>query len=259
MGIGITGITGPEGAGKSCLMTRFCCKHVDLGGKLLTFPGYVVYAKDGKTPISKEISIKEWAEMPEDLSDVLVAIDEIENYFNSHSWQNLMVEIIGSVMGQRRKRAMGIIYTLQDWSELPKLLRMKTHYLINCWDMYWSNSSLEDKVNRGELVATAWCDVKGFQNGMPGRWYRGMMFHPKDYWPRYDTNSVVAIWHRFTKIKVKRPELVVDPFGLGDETGMPVKAPIQPLRSDDWLEKELAAKLSRQPKKVLKQAKSVLK
>jgi len=209
---GITGFRGPEGSGKTLLMTRVATECHKLGGKILAFPGYELRDEKGKV-LSELLTIEQWSTMPEELRDVCICIDEIENFFNSHRWQSTMVDLFTGVFGERRKRNMAILYTLQFWDELPRMMRYKTHYVFDCFDGAWMNAYREEPLREGTVTYTNITDNLGRRFGHAGYIYPGPTFYNKEYWDRFDTHSVVSIFEKYTKVQVKGKIVPVDLSG----------------------------------------------
>jgi len=205
----IQGITGPEGAGKTLLMAYFGLLHKARGGKLLAFPGFEVTNGHGK-PISEPLDIDQWITMPPELRDVLICIDEIQNFFNSRRHMSVLSYLFANLAAQRRHRNIGIIYTVQDWGWLDDRIRWLTHVLIVCSDLYWSPWGKEEGVKRGELISASFFDVKGFFTGKP--WTPGPQFllKAKPLWPYYNSFADVDTWTGLTQVQFKKPKLTLD-------------------------------------------------
>lgn len=205
----ITGVIGPEGAGKTVLMTYLALLHKARGGKLLTFPGYTVTNGHGKQ-LSEQLDIDQWVTMPPELRDALICIDEVQNFFNSRRHMSVLNYLFANLAAQRRHRNIAVIYTVQDWGWLDDRVRWLTHVLITCYDLYWSPWGKEQQLQRGELVSANFFDVKGFFTGKP--WTPGPQFllKAKEIWPCYDSYADVDTWSGLTKIEFKKPKLTID-------------------------------------------------
>lgn len=209
---GIMGFVGPEGSGKSCLMTYFALKHALKGGRLLAFPGYAV--TDGKGhELSKAIATEEWIALGPELKDVIICIDEIQNFFNSTKFQATINQLFANFSAQRRHRNIGILYTLQDWGWLDPRVRWVTHVLGVCRDNYWSPWGKEEGIGRGERLSVIFYDVKGFYTGQP--WTASLPFnlYAKPIWGCYDSYCDVDIWSGMSKVKIKKPVYDIDLTG----------------------------------------------
>jgi hypothetical protein len=212
--LGITGISGTEGMGKSLMMTRIGTEFYGMGGTVLAFPGYELKDDKGKV-ISKSITVEEWVTMPDTLKNVLILIDEIEDHFNAQAWQSILVRLFTGVFGERRKRNMGIVYTLQFFNELPKLMRWKTHYIIECKDAAIYNPFRVQKGEReyipGESTYTTIIDNFGKKwPFVPGYRHKGPTYRNVSMFDRYEHESITDIFNQFTKIEIKRKVVSID-------------------------------------------------
>jgi len=216
----ILGIIGPEGAGKSCLMTYFGLLHVARGGKLRAFPGFEITDGHNKV-LSVPLEFEEWVTLPPELRDILIDIDEIGNFFGSDRYMAWINKLFAGVAGQRRHRNIGIHYTVQDWGELDPRIRRKTHVLVICKDLYWSPWGKEQEVKRGELISATFFDVLGFFTGEP--WSPGPQFllRAKGIWQHYNSFSDVDIFAGMTKVKFKKPTITIDLTGGPEEDEQP--------------------------------------
>ncbi len=222
-GYGITGIFGPEGSGKSCLMAAMGYAHWNLGGRLFSFPGFQVFADDEhKELITEELPVQAWANLPPEINNSVILIDQIENFFSRQNARSIMTSLFTNLEGQRRKRNLGIVYTTQQGREIPSIVYEKTHYVTYMWDMFWSNAELEEKVERGTLSFFKKYDNLGFRTGHPGMLWEQGYFHPQLYWGKYDTDAVIDFWQRLSVIKfLNKPTFEIDLGGkdLPEQTG----------------------------------------
>jgi hypothetical protein len=206
----IIGIIGPEGAGKTCIMTYFGLVHLANKGRLLTFPGYEVTEPNHGKPISEPLDIDQWVTMPPEFRDLEVAIDEIQNFFNSRRHMSVLNYLFANLAAQRRHRNLGVMYTVQDWGWLDDRIRWLTHVLVVCSDLYWSSWGKEQGISRGELISAAFFDVKGFFTGRP--WTPGPQFllKARNIWQCYNSYADVDTWTGLTKVEFKKPKLTID-------------------------------------------------
>lgn len=216
----IWGFLGPEGAGKTLLMTYFGKIHIARGGAIRTFPGYQITDGYGKV-LTTPIEIEEWVALPPELRDCLIDVDEIQNFFGSDRYMAWVNKLWANLVGQRRHRNLGIHYTVQDWEDLDSRVRKKTHVLAICRDLYWSAWGKEEGVGRGEMISINFIDVKGFFTGMPWNPGPSFMVRTKEIWPCYNTYGDVDIWSGMTKVEFKKPKISIDLTGGGEERDNP--------------------------------------
>lgn len=258
----IEGITGPEGAGKTCLMTYFGLLHHARGGKLLTFPGYEITDGHGGK-VSEPLDIDQWVTMPPELRDALICIDEIQNFFNSYHHMAVLNYLFTNLAAQRRHRNIGVIYTVQDWGWLDNRIRWLTHVLIVCSDLYWSPWGKEQEVKRGELIRANFFDIKGFFTGEP--WSPGPQFllKAKQIWNHYNSFADVDVWSGLTKVEFKKQKMVLDLRGQPEEGSGGAAAPVQgkpsTIESDTELLTDLANTPGVSPSMVSKMARRLMR
>jgi hypothetical protein len=216
----ITGCVGPEGAGKSALMTYLDLIHLARGGSVYAFPGYRVTDGHGNE-LSKPIEISEWALLPDWLRDCVISVDEIQNFFGSDRFMAWMNKLWASIVAQRRHRNLGINYTVQDWEDLDPRVRKKTHILAVCRDLYWSRWGKEEGVGRGELIRVNFIDVKGFFTGVPWTPGPSKLIRMRPVWDHYESYGEVDIWSGMARVKFKKPEYLIDLTGSGGEEEPP--------------------------------------
>lgn len=208
----IIGIIGPEGAGKTSLLTAFSVQHKASGGNLYAFPGYHVYDLNGKEA-TQTILPEEWATIPETLNFSLVAITEADTFFDSLETQAATAKAFRNLAKQRRKRSMSIMYDVNDWSWFNNRLRKLTHILIKCWDLHWTYRNSPDRPAKGTRIAVTPYDVQGFYTGRPGSRGRTRLFDASKVRPFFNTEDAVDAYEAAVKLKVKRREVTIGPDG----------------------------------------------
>lgn len=210
MSIGITVIFGPEGSGKTSLMTWYVRQHDDLGGKTITLPGYQAYRDREQTqPICQEMTIEQMVRALEKFEDVLLVIDELDNYFDNAMWWSNFLKLTAGIWGQRGHRNLGVICTVQFLQDVPAKLMRKVHFLIKLSDLYFQHQE-DGPTEKGVSCSMALCDVQGFFNGQPGAWYPGQIFHPVSVRPFYNRSRIVDITQKFTKVNIKGATVNID-------------------------------------------------
>ncbi|MHC4397507.1 MAG: hypothetical protein ACYS1A_17840 [Planctomycetota bacterium] len=218
----IVAITGPEGAGKTLMLAGYCLMHNQAGGPVYAFPGFEVYdyANGGRDKskwekISRDISpidVAQWLADPPNLDGALIAIDEIQNFFLTYKF-DLLAKLFGLFAGQRRKRQVGIAYTMQR-VELPPMIFHRTLFFQECWDLYWShNARKKHKLERGQRILIKTWDRKGFITGREGMPLQNMIFYAKSVWGHYDTHSIVTHMDLFREIEVQKAKYIMDDKG----------------------------------------------
>lgn len=200
--------SGPEGAGKTNFMTRECRVHHKAGGVIFSFPGYEVMDDKGKV-ISKLLLPEQWVNLPPELTDAVIAIDEVTNFFNKHNWYNKMVDMMTALGQQRRKRSLCILMTGPIFEWLPSTLRDLVHEIVRCEDRHWKVKAIP----KGEQVVFTREDHRGMLSGYPGRRTPPRIFKAKRYWKYYNTYAIVDFMHQFDKVRFYGHQINIGPDG----------------------------------------------
>ena len=122
-------------------LTIFCGRQG--GGKTMSMVEYLNRMKD-KFPECKivtnfnynrqDMPFVDWRQFTEvrnGLDGVIFAIDEIQNEYNSNTWQDFPEEIL-SVVTQQRKQRVKIVATSQVFTRVVKQLREQCYEVVEC-------------------------------------------------------------------------------------------------------------------------------
>lgn len=122
-------------------LTIFCGRQG--GGKTMSMVEYLNRMKD-KFPDCKivtnfnynrqDLPFVDWRQFTEvrnGLDGVIFAIDEIQNEYNSNTWQDFPEEIL-SVVTQQRKQRVKIVATSQVFTRVVKQLREQCYEVVEC-------------------------------------------------------------------------------------------------------------------------------
>lgn len=122
-------------------LTIFCGRQG--GGKTMSMVEYLNRMKD-KFPDCKivtnfnynrqDMPFVDWRQFTEvrnGLDGVIFAIDEIQNEYNSNTWQDFPEEIL-SVVTQQRKQRVKIVATSQVFTRVVKQLREQCYEVVEC-------------------------------------------------------------------------------------------------------------------------------
>lgn len=200
---------GPEGAGKTALMTRYARIHHLLGGHIWAFPGYELKNQRGRV-VSKLIMPEEVMGILNEMQYIVLIIDEIQNFMNHHYWYNKLTDILTyGAAAQRRKRQFVLLATGPQFDWLPKDLRGMFHVVFHCRDMRWRDKTLP----RGERIAFVEQDMRGVLSGWAGFALPERIFWATRYFSYYDTFSLVDPKYQNLKIRVRKDEVLVDSSG----------------------------------------------
>jgi len=229
IGVAIWGFVGHEGGGKTTAMTRMMLLHQVMGGQVRTFPGYTL--RDSNMKRQKEISIRELVTMSSELSNVIVGIDEIQQFNDSSRHMTVINQLMGYVGMQRRKLSLGIFYSVQNWRWLYNRLRELTHLLTVCKDMRHTPWGKANNIPEGEYFSLRTFDCKGFLTGVEWQELDRKMLHGTALRKYFDSYTVIDIYEGMRKILIKKP---VDVFDLRDPKDIPAaKGPPPEVLTED--------------------------
>lgn len=223
---------GPEGAGKTALMTYYCREHHLKGGEVWAFPGYELKNLRGRV-VSKMILPHEVMGKIDELHGKFLVIDEIQVFMNHHYWQNQLVDILTyGALAQRRKRQFVLMATGPFFRELPPGLRNMFHIVYNCQDKHWKNHDIP----RGQKIKFTMTDMRGILSGRPYSSTRPKVFRPADYFRYYDTFSLTDPKYLSVRMKIVKEEMRVDAEGNIIEPKKDLTATLA-LNIEEFLEK----------------------
>jgi hypothetical protein len=191
-------------------MTYFGLKHIALGGRLLAFPGYEITDGKGGKVLSEPVDIDSWFSLPPDFRDLIIAVDEIQNFFNSLKHMTVLNYLFSALMAQRRHRNLGLFYTVQEWGWLDNRIRWLTHILVTCNDLYHTPWGKEEGIKRGELTSATFWDCKGFITGHPWECIGQYMLRGTELHGCFDSYCDVDMFAGMTKVVIKKPQTTID-------------------------------------------------
>lgn len=205
----ITFFEGPEGAGKTALMTKFCRYHHLKGGHIWAFPGYEHKNQSGNV-ISELINPIEIMGKIDELQYIVLCIDEMQNFMNHHAWQNPLIDVLAyGAMAQRRKREFVVLATGPSFDYLPPDLRYRFHCLVKCRDLHWGNHDIP----RGERIEFLMIDLMGVLSGKPWTPQAPQIFYPKSVYKFYDTLEISDPKYQHMRISIRKDKTLVDSEG----------------------------------------------
>lgn len=204
--------TGNEGGGKSAWMTNMAgwhgsniaryygyptlesfCSDPKNYKPIRCFPGYKLHGLTGtnleKLDLSETISFQKWMKHfgDDEHRNMLVCIDEMQNNFDSLVSNAVATRVFSHAMAQRRRSAVSVLATCQNWDFVPGRIRFFTHLVSVCSDLYWTPWGKSEGVKRGENIKVVTFDAKGMYTGEPWSIFNSLIFHPQAIWGYYDS------------------------------------------------------------------------
>lgn len=123
---GLTIFCGRQGGGKTMSMVEYLNRMKD------RFPDCKIITNFNYN--RQDIPFVDWRQFTEvrnGLDGVIFAIDEIQNEYNSNTWQDFPEEIL-SVVTQQRKQRIKIVATSQVFTRVVKQLREQCYEVVEC-------------------------------------------------------------------------------------------------------------------------------
>jgi len=123
---GLTIFCGRQGGGKTISMVEYLDKMKE------KFPDCKIVTNFNY--IRQDMPFVDWRQFTEvrnGLDGVIFAIDEIQNEYNSNTWQDFPEEIL-SVVTQQRKQRVKIVATSQVFTRVVKQLREQCYEVVEC-------------------------------------------------------------------------------------------------------------------------------
>jgi len=166
----------------------------------------------------------------------IVAIDEVNLWADSWSWQNVASRLLSIVFQQIRKRSLSFYLTCQNFQWLNTRLRWQTDLHTRCFD--WSHG--HEGVEPGALIKQTLYDMSGFFTGYAfsedhrgydpgsGKNVAERLGFMKPYWGIYNTLNIFTPDEYNTKYKeVRETKLItggqVVAFDSPSEVGSKVR------------------------------------
>lgn len=204
---------GVEGAGKSCMMTKDLFLHYKSGGRVLALPGYELRGNTKRQVLSELCLPEQIMELLKEKNlkkqRVAIAMDEVSNFFNHHSWWNKINDVLEVILAERRKLGVAVAMTGPMFGTLPPDIRNLIHEIVHCTD----NHSLNHAIPRGQKCIYYKEDLRGLLSHPRRNFSHKKVFFMPPWYKHFDTWAPVDFIHQFTRIKFKGREVVYDSDG----------------------------------------------
>lgn len=199
---------GIEGGGKTALITKFARKHHVLKGETWAFPGYELKNNTGRV-VSKLIYPEEMKKKVYEMQNVVLVIDEIQNFIHHHYWQSPVADTLANASAQRRKLNFNILASCPEFELVPPDMRRMFHVAFYCRDAHWRNKNIPV----GTDIRFNVRDLRGMLSGYPGSTRSESKFDPRDYYKYYDTFSLADPKYQSRRYKQEYERVIIDPNG----------------------------------------------
>ncbi len=211
---------GPDGSGKTAVMTADLIEHVVKGGVVYTFPNYELTDADGRA-MSKPLNINDWLDIPSLIKNegpngepvhIAVVIDEAQEVLDAERSQTQFNRLSGYICASRRhlEGVMSLYLTCPNPDWVYYRVRWMTHLLTSCFDCRWTPWGKSMKLEEGKLVNTRTWDCKGVFTGRPWTELKEFNIRAELAWNYYETHHDVDIFAGFNKVEVKGKKTKID-------------------------------------------------
>ncbi len=206
---------GVEGSGKTCMMTRDLYRHKMYGGRVLSLPGYELFGRSKKSVLSEVILPEQLWEMlqTEDTElirkqKIAIAMDEVTSFFNNHSWQSKINDILETLFAERRKLGVAVLMTGPEKERLPSNVRFLIHEMIHCTNAHSFNRDIPS-----DLMCSYYKeDCRGMLSHPKYRFTKKHKFYMKKWHSHFDTFSAVG-YNQNLKVIIPKREVVLGEDG----------------------------------------------
>lgn len=126
----------------------------------------------------KSMTLKEMSELPDELTNAVVLMDELHVGADSYDFMKSSSKAFYTFATQLRKRKVNWYYTTQIFTQVAKRIRMQTDYLI----------TLENTKQESIFKTTIYDRRKEYDLNEP---IQQFFFDGKEYFKEYDTDEVI--------------------------------------------------------------------
>jgi len=206
---------GVEGSGKTCMMTRDLYRHKMYGGRVLALPGYQLFGKTKRKVVSELILPEQLFELLQTVDTesirkqkIAIAMDEVTNFFNNHSWQSKINDILETIFAERRKLGVAVLMTGPEEARLPSNVRFLIHEMVHCTNAHSFNRGIPS----GLMCMYYKEDKRGMLSHPRYRFTRKHRFYMTKWHKKYDTYSSVG-YQQNLRVVIPKREVVYDSKG----------------------------------------------
>lgn len=202
---------GVEGSGKTCMMTKDLALHKKAGGTILAAPGYKLFDPISKDLLCEVLKLEQLVNFHETIGrkKIIIVFDEVGNWFNNHTWQNKLCDLIAAICAQRRKLEAGLFMSGPEFDRLPPVVREMVHEIVHCEDKHRINRSLK----RGQYCRYYKEDKRGLFSYPKRPFTTRRTFYMEPWYEWYDTYEITEFLNQHTKFVFEKKEVRIDQFG----------------------------------------------
>jgi len=199
--------TGPRGSSKTLQLARHCLLGLAQGLKVFTnlelYPEKASI-KTSPNPVNLEFLLS----FDESLTDAVIAISEIDTWFDRMRETSTGNRLGGKFLQQLRKKGLRVFFDTQDY--LPGGLMRQVDKLVYCHDFFWTDWGRERGLRKGTTFYYDCMDYSGIFTGHRGRVWREALYHAEKLWPLFNTNKIHDPLEFARKVKIVGGEMEYD-------------------------------------------------
>lgn len=199
--------TGPRGSSKTLQLARHALMGLAQGIKVFT--NLELYPeKAGIKNLPLPVNLEFLLSFDESLTDALIAISEIDTWFDRMRETSTGNRLGGKFLQQLRKKGLRVFFDTQDY--LPGGLMRQVDKLVYCHDFFFSDWGRDRGLRKGTTFYYDCMDYSGIFTGHRGRTWREALHHADKVWPLFNSNKIHDPREFARKLKIVGGEMEYD-------------------------------------------------
>jgi hypothetical protein len=164
--------------------------------------------KAGIKTLPSPVNLEFLLSFDESLTDAVIAISEIDTWFDRMRETSTGNRLGGKFLQQLRKKGLRVFFDTQDY--LPGGLMRQVDKLVYCHDFFWTDWGREHQIGKGTTFYYDCMDYSGIFTGHRGRTWQEAFHHAEKIWPLFNTNKIHDPMEFARKVKVVGGEMEYD-------------------------------------------------
>lgn len=194
--------TGSRGTSKTMRLAWHCLRGLRNGENVFTnIELYPEAAKKiGITKQANPVDLDFLLSFDESLTDAVIAISEIDTWFDRMRESSTANRLGGKFLQQLRKKGLRIFLDTQDY--LPGVLMRQVDKLVYCNDFHFTRWGRERNLPRGMAFFYDCYDYSGAFTGWRGYHWRETFYHGERMWPLFNSYQIHDPFKFGAKLKI---------------------------------------------------------
>lgn len=199
--------TGPRGSSKTMQLARHSLIALAQGVKVFT--NIELYPeKAGIKTLPNPVNLEFLLSFDESLTDAVIAISEIDTWFDRMRETSTGNRLGGKFLQQLRKKGLRVFFDTQDY--LPGGLMRQVDKLVYCHDFFFTDWGRERGIRKGTTFYYDCMDYSGIFTGHRGWVWREALYHAERLHPLFNTNKIHDPLEFARKVKIVGGEMEYD-------------------------------------------------